>query len=88
LQDIARPFVSCCVPQGLRQQLLQQQSAAARAESAAKADSSAAVHASKQLALQEKQHKAEVGVVGGGGVRWLRQRRAHSLGSRLSSQVK
>lgn len=59
--------VSCSLPQGLRQQLLQQQTAASRAESAAKADSSAAVHASKQLALQEKQHKAEVGR---GGVVW------------------
>lgn len=47
--------------QGLRQQLLQLQQAAARAESAAKADSGAAAHAAKQLALQQKQHKTEVG---------------------------
>jgi hypothetical protein len=47
--------------QGLRQQVMQLQQAAAKAEAAAKVDSSAATHASKQLALQEKQHKAEVG---------------------------
>jgi predicted nuclease with TOPRIM domain len=47
--------------QGLRQQLMQLQQAAAKAEAAAKADGSAAAHAAKQLALQEKQHKAEVG---------------------------
>lgn len=46
--------------QALRQQLLQVQQAAAKAGGAAKADSSAVLHAQKQLLLQEKQHKAEV----------------------------
>jgi hypothetical protein len=46
--------------QALRQQLLQVQQAATKAEGAAKADSSAALHAQKQLLLQDKQHKAEV----------------------------
>jgi hypothetical protein len=43
----------------LRQQLLQLQQAAAKAEESAKADRAAAAHAEKQLSQQERQHKAD-----------------------------